>query len=121
MIVETSALGICVVVFISVFIFLLILGAGMGHLPDGLMAVAIISISFLVFIMCWTTVKTHTMPASVVARGLVGNHVVFVVSGELKSYNDIDTLKNIDTIAFRRVQSINVFGYNIGESVERIK
>lgn len=64
-------------------------------------------------------VKEKVVDAPVTGRTIIDNHVVFVVDKQVKSYNDIETIKNINSVTFKKVTKINVFGFIIGDEIEK--
>ncbi len=117
--IELSALGICGVLFFVILTVLFIVMLATGGFDDEAGGAALLGIAVMIFFICWIPVKYHITPIPATDRAVVGNHVVFVVDGEVKSYNDIETMKNMNNVKFKKSISINIFEYEIDNTITR--
>lgn len=117
---EYSVLGIIVVIF-NIIGILFGLAGSLWLMEDGISdTIGCLALTALMSLgLFYLSVSYVSNHARVTERAVIGNNVVFVVEGELKTYSDIETLKNMGTISFKKVQGYNIFDRKTTMSIER--
>ena len=105
---------------ITLMIFFVVLtayGIFQGEV-DAVLPFGLITLVLLLFTMVIPVKYTYSIPIKT-ERAIVGSQVIFVVDNVVKSYNDIQTMKNIDGVRFRISTPHNIYGYELSPDVER--